>query len=145
VKSPDEILKLLASVNLKGNSCDFFKLYIYLVLTENLLLRYHPLQEKSKIVDLWCKYLRNCSTQITSTDWRSYASKVFMLFNFIYILVLLHLFIFILKDCRNFILASVKTSDLCRELQKNNKYADYSFLLYIYCRSGTKHRTFYKT
>ncbi|XP_078170567.1 uncharacterized protein LOC144564830 isoform X1 [Carex rostrata] len=75
-KSAEEILKLLASVNLKGNSCDFFKLYIYLALTENLLLLYHPFQEKIKVVDLWCQYLRNCSTQITSTDWRSYASKV---------------------------------------------------------------------
>ncbi|KAF3335222.1 hypothetical protein FCM35_KLT19729 [Carex littledalei] len=76
VKSAEEILELLASVNLKENSCDFFKLYIYLVLTENLLLLYHPFQEKSKVVDLWYQYLRNCSTQITSTDWRSYASKV---------------------------------------------------------------------
>ncbi|XP_078170136.1 uncharacterized protein LOC144564416 [Carex rostrata] len=75
-KSAEEILKLLASVNLEGNSCDFFKLYIYLVLTENHLLLYHPFQEKSKVVDLWCQYLRNCSTQITSTDWRTYPSKV---------------------------------------------------------------------
>ncbi|KAJ3688879.1 hypothetical protein LUZ61_018043 [Rhynchospora tenuis] len=76
VKNAEEILKLLALVNLKGNSCDFFKLYVYLNLMENLLLVYHPFQEKSKIIDLWHKFLRNCTAQITCTDWRSYASKV---------------------------------------------------------------------
>ncbi|KAJ4734211.1 hypothetical protein LUZ62_018199 [Rhynchospora pubera] len=76
VKNVEEILKLLASVNLKETSCDFFKLYVYLNLMDNLLLVYHPFQEKSKITDLWCKFLRNCTSQITCTDWRSYASKV---------------------------------------------------------------------
>lgn len=64
------------SVNVKDKDCDFFKLYIYLVLAENFLSFHHLGEEKSVAIDTWCKFLRNCSSQITSTDWRSYASKV---------------------------------------------------------------------
>ncbi|XP_064993735.1 uncharacterized protein LOC135629834 [Musa acuminata AAA Group] len=71
-----EILELLMSVNVKDKDCDFFKLYIYLVLAENFLSFHHLGEEKSVAIDTWCKFLRNCSSQITSTDWRSYASKV---------------------------------------------------------------------
>lgn len=70
------ILEILMSTNVKDKNCDFLKLYVYLVLVENWLLSYHSLEERDVTLDLWCKYLRNCSSQITSTDWRSYASKV---------------------------------------------------------------------
>ncbi|XP_020095759.1 uncharacterized protein LOC109715246 isoform X2 [Ananas comosus] len=76
VTNAKEALEMLKLVNVKNKDCNFFKLYIYLVLVENLLLFDHPFEEKSLIIDLWSKYLRNCSTQITSTDLRSYASKV---------------------------------------------------------------------
>ncbi|XP_073112175.1 uncharacterized protein [Elaeis guineensis] len=75
ITSSKDILELLVSMQLKEKNFDFFKLYIYLVLAENMLLSYHPLEERDVITDMWCKYLRNCSSQITSTDWRSYASK----------------------------------------------------------------------
>ncbi|XP_072960119.1 uncharacterized protein [Typha angustifolia] len=71
-----ETLELLISTNVKEKSCNFFKLYIYLVLADNFLLSSHLFEERPVIIDMWCKYLRNCSSQITSTDWRSYASKV---------------------------------------------------------------------
>ncbi|XP_042398097.1 uncharacterized protein LOC121988634 isoform X1 [Zingiber officinale] len=75
VNSHREVLEFLLSVNMKEKGCDFLKIYIYLVLVENSLLC-HPPREDLVLTDLWCKYLQNCSTQITSTDWRSYASKV---------------------------------------------------------------------
>jgi len=64
------------AMNVKEKKCDFLKLYVYLALVENWLLSYHSTEEGDVTLDLWCKYLRNCSTQITSTDWRPYASKV---------------------------------------------------------------------
>lgn len=70
------VLKVLAWTNPKDQNCDFFKLYIYLVLVENWLLSDPLLQDKATLLHLWCKCLRNCATQITSTDWRPYASKV---------------------------------------------------------------------
>ncbi|XP_020259995.1 uncharacterized protein LOC109836495 isoform X2 [Asparagus officinalis] len=76
VSDGKEILNLLTAMNVKDKNCDFVKLYIYLVLVENWLLCYHSIEERDAVLDLWCKYLRNCSSQITSTDWRSYASKV---------------------------------------------------------------------
>ncbi|XP_050214432.1 uncharacterized protein LOC126665631 isoform X2 [Mercurialis annua] len=70
------ILNLLMSMNVKEKSCDFFKMYIYLVLSENWLLS-NPISEyKPVIYEMWGVYLRNCSCQITSTDSRPYASKV---------------------------------------------------------------------
>ncbi|MQM15651.1 hypothetical protein Taro_048604 [Colocasia esculenta] len=71
-----ESLKLLISINIKDKDCDFFKLYVYLVLTENWLLSGTLLQGRPDIPEMWSRYLRNLSSQITSTDWRSYASKV---------------------------------------------------------------------
>ncbi|CAL9114660.1 unnamed protein product [Musa textilis] len=71
-----EILEVLMSVNVKDKDCNFCKLYIYLVLAENFLSFHHLGEEKWVAIDMWCKFLRNCSSQITSTDWRSYASKV---------------------------------------------------------------------
>lgn len=76
ITSSKDILELLMSMQLKDKDVDFFKLYIYLVLSENMLLSYHAVEERDEIIDMWCKYLRNCSSQITGTDWRSYASKV---------------------------------------------------------------------
>ncbi|KAJ3670090.1 hypothetical protein LUZ60_010414 [Juncus effusus] len=51
VKSDEEILKLLISTNVKEKKCDLFRI-------------------------LWRKFLRNCSSQISTTDWRNYAAKV---------------------------------------------------------------------
>ncbi|XP_004287554.1 PREDICTED: uncharacterized protein LOC101295940 isoform X2 [Fragaria vesca subsp. vesca] len=67
-----EILNLLISVNVKEKNCDFFKLYVYLVLTENWLLSN---QENRVLIEMWRLYLRNCSCLIASTDLRSFASK----------------------------------------------------------------------
>ncbi|KAL6976371.1 hypothetical protein U1Q18_025157 [Sarracenia purpurea var. burkii] len=72
----EEILRALISINVKDKSCDLFKMYIYLVLTENWLLSNSMLEDKPVIYEMWGVYLRSCSYQITSTDLRSYASKV---------------------------------------------------------------------
>ncbi|XAR59700.1 hypothetical protein NMG60_11015633 [Bertholletia excelsa] len=72
----EEILRSLISLNVKDKSCDLFKMYIYLVLTENWLLSNPLLEERSVICEMWGVYLRNCSCQISSMDLRSYASKV---------------------------------------------------------------------
>ncbi|OVA17974.1 hypothetical protein BVC80_1835g379 [Macleaya cordata] len=76
VSDGEEILRLLISINVKGKRCDFFSMYIYLVLTENWLFFSPPLEDKPFIHEMWGVYLRNCSCQITSTDMRSYASKL---------------------------------------------------------------------
>lgn len=76
VTDAEEILKFLISINVKDRSCDLFKMYIYLVLTENWLYSNPLLEDKPVINEMWSLYLRNCSCQITNTDLRTYASKV---------------------------------------------------------------------
>ncbi|ONI00919.1 hypothetical protein PRUPE_6G111800 [Prunus persica] len=77
-KAPSEegILKLLIPINVKDKSCDFFKMYIHLVLTENWLLSNQLLEDKPVLKAMWRLYLRNCSCMIASTDLRCFASKV---------------------------------------------------------------------
>ncbi|KAJ0020681.1 hypothetical protein Pint_32058 [Pistacia integerrima] len=72
----EEILNLLITINVKDRNCDLFKMYVYLVLTENWLLSCPKFEEKPVINEMWGVYLRNCSCQISSTDLRPYASKV---------------------------------------------------------------------
>ncbi|WOL15704.1 hypothetical protein Cni_G24485 [Canna indica] len=76
VNNYEGVLEFLLSINVKDKDCDFLKLYIYLVLAENVLLSYDSDNKKFVTLDMWCKYLRKLSSQITNTDWRSYASKV---------------------------------------------------------------------
>ncbi|XP_020591528.1 uncharacterized protein LOC110032292, partial [Phalaenopsis equestris] len=70
------IMKSLVSVKLKDKNTDFFTLYIYLVLSENWLLSYDSGEQRSDILNMWAKFLRDCSGNISSTDWRLYAAKV---------------------------------------------------------------------
>ncbi|TXG73779.1 hypothetical protein EZV62_002358 [Acer yangbiense] len=72
----EEILNLLINIKVKDKNCDLFRMYIYLVLTENWLLSYPNLEEKPVIKEMWGVFLRSCSCQISSTDMRPYASKV---------------------------------------------------------------------
>ena len=74
--SGKEILDMLLSMSVKDKDCDFFRLYMHLDLVGNWLLYDHLIVESYELSEMWCKFLRNCSSQITSTDWRSYASKV---------------------------------------------------------------------
>ncbi|XP_062188598.1 uncharacterized protein LOC133891899 isoform X2 [Phragmites australis] len=75
VANVEKILKLIVSINVKEKECDFFRLYVYLVLMDNLLFSSDAFRDKTVIVDSWRNYLRNCSTQIGCTDWRFYAPK----------------------------------------------------------------------
>lgn len=72
----EEVLNLLISIKVKDKNCDFFKVYVYLVLTENWLLSNQLGEEKRVLNEMWRLYLRNCSCLIASTDLRSFASKV---------------------------------------------------------------------
>lgn len=72
----EQILRSLISINLKDKNCDLLKMYIHLVLAENWLFCNPLLKDKPIISEMWGVCLRNCSCQITSTDLRSYASKV---------------------------------------------------------------------
>ncbi|KGN64767.1 uncharacterized protein LOC101216339 isoform X1 [Cucumis sativus] len=72
----EEVLRVLTSITVKDKSCDLFKLYIYLVLTENWLVGSRMCEGKPLTREMWGLFLRNCSCQIASTDLRSYASKV---------------------------------------------------------------------
>ncbi|POO01134.1 actin protein 2/3 complex subunit-like protein [Trema orientale] len=73
----DEVLRLLIAISLKDKNCDLFKMYIYLVLTENWLSSKKLLEDNPVLKEMYGLYLRNCSCQISSTDLRSFASKVF--------------------------------------------------------------------
>ncbi|KAH6818875.1 hypothetical protein C2S51_002478 [Perilla frutescens var. frutescens] len=72
----EKILISLAAINLKDKKCDLFQMYIYLSLAENWLLFNTTLKDKAAIHELWGTCLRNCSSGITITDLRSYASNV---------------------------------------------------------------------
>ncbi|XP_028808142.1 uncharacterized protein LOC114762742 [Neltuma alba] len=76
VNSGEEILKSLASINLKDKSCDLFNMYIYLVLAENWILSCPEFEDNPVLYEMFCRYLKNCSCLISSTDLRSYASKI---------------------------------------------------------------------
>ncbi|KAK9079104.1 hypothetical protein SSX86_000774 [Deinandra increscens subsp. villosa] len=76
VEDEEVVIRKLTSINLKDKTCDLFKVYIYLVLTENWFL-YNPLLEDNQLLnEMWGLFLRNCSCQINITDSRSYAPKV---------------------------------------------------------------------
>ncbi|KAL1191071.1 hypothetical protein V5N11_036029 [Cardamine amara subsp. amara] len=74
--SDENLLSLLMSINVKEKSCNLFKTYISVVLAENWLFSSTLVEEKPVLRDMWAVFLRNCSCQISSTDLRSYASKV---------------------------------------------------------------------
>ncbi|KAL6850149.1 hypothetical protein ACP4OV_020776 [Aristida adscensionis] len=76
VGSVEKILKLVTSIKVKEKGCDLFRLYVNLVLMDNLLFSSDAFRDKILIVDSWRNYLWNCSTQIRVTDWRFYAPKV---------------------------------------------------------------------
>uniref|UniRef100_A0ACD5VNP7 Uncharacterized protein n=1 Tax=Avena sativa TaxID=4498 RepID=A0ACD5VNP7_AVESA len=76
VANIEKILKSVTSVNVKEKECNFFMLYLYLVLMDNLLFSSDAFRNKPAITEAWRNYLRNCSMQIGCTDWRFYASKV---------------------------------------------------------------------
>ncbi|WJX44102.1 hypothetical protein P8452_31123 [Trifolium repens] len=74
--SGEEILKSLDAINFKDKNCDFFKMYIHLVLTENWVLSNSLAEDNPVIYEMFCSFLRHCSTLISATDLRTYASKV---------------------------------------------------------------------
>ncbi|XP_061339959.1 uncharacterized protein LOC133286544 [Gastrolobium bilobum] len=76
VNSGEEILRSFTAINFKDKSCDFFKMYIHLVLTENWVLSNSLIEDNPVIYEMFCLFLRHCSTLISATDLRSYASKV---------------------------------------------------------------------
>ncbi|PWA81651.1 hypothetical protein CTI12_AA185830 [Artemisia annua] len=70
VEDEEEVIRQLTMIDLKDKSCDLFKVYIYMVLTENWFL-YNPLlKEKPLLNEMWSLFLRNCSCQINITDTR---------------------------------------------------------------------------
>ncbi|XP_076919971.1 uncharacterized protein LOC143580955 [Bidens hawaiensis] len=76
VEDEEGVVRQLTVINLKEKSCDLYKIYLYLVLTENWFL-YNPLLEDNELLnEMWWLFLRNCSCQINITDSRSHASKV---------------------------------------------------------------------
>ncbi|ERM98051.1 hypothetical protein AMTR_s00120p00109410 [Amborella trichopoda] len=75
-KNAEEVLSSLVSIKIREKDCDFSRIYIYLVLTDKWLWSNPLLKEKPVLLEMWMLYLRNCSCQVTSTDWRPYASKV---------------------------------------------------------------------
>ncbi|KAL7595869.1 hypothetical protein Lser_V15G29018 [Lactuca serriola] len=76
VEDEEELIRQLTLINLKDKTCDLFRIYNYLVLTENWFLYNPMMKEKTLLNEMWGLYLRNCCCQINITDTRSYASKV---------------------------------------------------------------------
>ncbi|XP_045827877.1 uncharacterized protein LOC123919895 [Trifolium pratense] len=72
----EEILKSLDATNFKDKNCNFFKMYIHLVLTENWVLSNSFVEDDQEIYEMFCSFLKHCSTLISATDLRTYASKV---------------------------------------------------------------------
>ncbi|XP_052113713.1 uncharacterized protein LOC107473747 [Arachis duranensis] len=72
----EDILRLLRAINFKDKSCDFFKMYIHLVLTENWVLSNSLIEDNPVIYEMFCLFLRQCSSLISASDLRSYASMV---------------------------------------------------------------------
>ncbi|MED6175665.1 hypothetical protein PIB30_080561 [Stylosanthes scabra] len=74
--SGEDILRLLMAINFKDKSCNFFKMYIHLVLTENWVLSNSLIEDNPVIYKKFCLCLRQCSSLISPTDLRPFASKV---------------------------------------------------------------------
>ncbi|XP_057456079.1 uncharacterized protein LOC130747226 isoform X2 [Lotus japonicus] len=72
----EEVLESLTMINFKAKSCDFFKMYIHLVLTENWVLSTSLVGDNPVIDERFCQFLKHCSSLISATDLRSYAAKV---------------------------------------------------------------------
>ncbi|XP_057840414.1 uncharacterized protein LOC131050246 [Cryptomeria japonica] len=70
-----EIIDLLTATNVRDKLTDFVQMYICLVLADAWLWC-NPVITENSTVETWLHYLRGCSCQISSTDWRAYASKV---------------------------------------------------------------------
>nr|GMD67240.1 SMC5-SMC6 complex localization factor protein [Ipomoea batatas] len=76
VSDAEGILKSIISINLRDESYDLQKMYIYLILVENWLYCDPMLKDNPELIEMWAVCLRNCTCQISSTDLRSYALKV---------------------------------------------------------------------
>ncbi|KAG4385378.1 hypothetical protein GLYMA_12G080600v4 [Glycine max] len=76
VNSGEEILRSLTQINFKDKNCDFYNMYIHLVLTENWVLSNSLIEDNPVIYEMFSLYLQHCSTLISATNLRSYASKV---------------------------------------------------------------------
>nr|GMD73594.1 uncharacterized protein LOC109193036 [Ipomoea batatas] len=76
VSDAEGILKSIISINLRDESYDLQKMYIYLILVENWLFCDPMLKDNPELIEMWAVCLRNCTCQISSTDLRSYALKV---------------------------------------------------------------------
>ncbi|XP_047975202.1 uncharacterized protein LOC125217722 isoform X1 [Salvia hispanica] len=70
------ILRSLTAMNVKDKNCDLFQMYICLSLAENWISFDTLSKDKAAIHELWFTCLRNCSSGISITDLRSYASNV---------------------------------------------------------------------
>ncbi|XP_019199355.1 PREDICTED: uncharacterized protein LOC109193036 [Ipomoea nil] len=70
------ILKSIISINLRDETFDLQKMYIYLILVENWVFCDPMLKDNPEVIEKWGVCLRNCTCQISSTDLRSYALKV---------------------------------------------------------------------
>lgn len=71
-----QIIDLLTAFNVRDKQTDFIRMYICLALADAWLWCNPLINENSTALETWLHFLRGCSCQISSTDWRAYASKV---------------------------------------------------------------------
>eukprot|EP01018_Ginkgo_biloba_P020677 Gb_35172 [translate_table: standard] len=76
VANAEEVIFMLTSINVKDKDTDFIQMYIHIVLADIWLWSNPVITENLVVLEMWLLFLRSCSCQISSTDWRAYASKV---------------------------------------------------------------------
>ncbi|KNA23519.1 hypothetical protein SOVF_024100 [Spinacia oleracea] len=74
VTDAKDLLKFLLSNNLKDKNCNFSKIYLCLVLTENWLL--FRTETGPLVNELWRSFIHKCSIQISNTNYRPFAQEI---------------------------------------------------------------------
>lgn len=70
-----DVLSVFRKVNLRKNEVDFVSLYYQMTLAD-IWLWSNPDLMSDQQLESWFLFLKSCSYQISSTDWRTYAAKV---------------------------------------------------------------------
>eukprot|EP00249_Psilotum_nudum_P017314 c26256_g1_i2 orf=299-1762(+) len=71
-----EVISMFGRIDLRNKAIDFVNLYYQLVLADIWLWSNPLLKSEQTALESWLLFLKACSFQISSTDWRPYASKV---------------------------------------------------------------------
>ncbi|CAM6096209.1 unnamed protein product [Calypogeia fissa] len=74
--SPEDVVSIFKSVNIKESMYNFLNLYHVLILADIFFWSTGTLTKTKKVFAIWLDFLKKCSTQISLQDSRPYAMKV---------------------------------------------------------------------